>query len=71
MATSVADCHTLPELLHVRSARVWTAAINARQRRSTRASPITQDMTYRRTKLEDYVDQRRVFRPRPSIRSAF
>ena len=57
-AASVADKHLLPDLLHGEERKVWgdggyqgqTEAIHA-------AAPKAQDMTCRRTKYKDYVDE--------------
>jgi len=57
-AASVADKHMLPDLLHGEERKVWgdggyqgqTEAIHA-------AAPKAQDMTCRRTKYKDYVDE--------------
>jgi IS5 family transposase len=57
-AASVADKHMLPDLLHGEERKVWgdggyqgqTEAIHA-------AAPRAQDMTCRRTKFKDYIDE--------------
>jgi IS5 family transposase len=57
-AASVADAHMLPDLLHGEAKKVWgdagyqgqTEAIHA-------AAPDAQDMTNRRTKFKNYVDE--------------
>jgi IS5 family transposase len=49
-AASVADSHMLPDLLHGAERKVWGDVIRA-------AAPQAQDMTCRRTKFKNYVDE--------------
>ena len=57
-AASVADVHLLPDLLHGAERKVWGDAGYQGQSEAIReAAPHAQDMTWRRTKFKDYVDQ--------------
>jgi len=57
-AASVADVHLLPDLLHGAERKVWGDAGYQGQSEAIReAAPHAQDMTCRRTKFKDYVDQ--------------
>jgi transposase, IS5 family len=57
-AASVADVHLLPDLLHGAERKVWGDAGYQGQSEAIReAAPHAQDMTCRRTKFKNYVDQ--------------
>jgi len=57
-AASVADVHLLPDLLHGAERKVWGDAGYQGQSEAIReAAPHAQDMTCRRTKFKDHVDQ--------------
>jgi IS5 family transposase len=57
-AASVADAHMLPDLLHGGEKKVWGDAAYQGQGDVIReAAPEAQDMTSRRTKFKDYVDE--------------
>jgi transposase, IS5 family len=57
-AASVADAHMLPDLLHGGEKKVWGDAAYQGQGDAIReAAPEAQDMTSRRTKFKDYVDE--------------
>ncbi|MGA7522802.1 MAG: IS5 family transposase [Acidobacteriaceae bacterium] len=57
-AASVADKHMLPNLLHGEERRVWGDGGYQGQGEAIRAAaPHAQDMTSRRTRYKDYVDQ--------------
>jgi len=57
-AASVADSHMLPDLLHGEERKVWGDAGYQGQGDTIReAAPHAQDMTCRRTKFKNYVDQ--------------
>ena len=57
-AASVADCHMLPDLLHGEEKKVWGDAAYQGQSQTIReAAPRAQDMTHRRTKFKNYVDE--------------
>ena len=78
-AASVADKHILPDLLHSEERKVCGDGGYQGQTEAIRAAaPKAQDMTCRRTKYKDYVDEESKRKnttkarvaPRPSIRSA-
>jgi IS5 family transposase len=57
-AASVADKHMLPDLLHGEERKVWGDGGYQGHRDAIReAAPHAQDMTSRRTRYKDYVDQ--------------
>ena len=57
-AASVADKHMLPDLLHGEEKKVWGDAAYQGQSQAIReAAPQAQDMTHRRTKFKNYVDE--------------
>jgi IS5 family transposase len=57
-AASVADKHMLPDLLHGKEKKVWGDAGYQGQTEAIRAAaPKAQDMTCRRTKYKNYVDE--------------
>lgn len=57
-AASVADKHMLPDLLHGEEKKVWGDAAYQGQSQTIReAAPRAQDMTHRRTKFKNYVDE--------------
>jgi IS5 family transposase len=57
-AASVSDAHMLPGLLHGEERKVWGAAGYQGQGDAIReAAPHAQDMTCRRTKFKNYVDE--------------
>src|ERR1035437_7959561 len=57
-AASVADKHMLPDLLHGNERKVWGDGGYQGQTEAIRAAaPKAQDMTCRRTKYKDYVDE--------------
>jgi IS5 family transposase len=57
-AASVADKHMLPDLLHGEERKVWGDGGYQGQSEAIRAAaPHAQDMTSRRTRYKDYVDQ--------------
>jgi transposase, IS5 family len=57
-AASGADKHMLPDLLHGEERKVWGDGGYQRQTEAIRAAaPKAQDMTCRRTKCKDYVDE--------------
>src|SRR6266567_2150556 len=57
-AASVSDVHMLPNLLHGEEKKVWgDAGYQGQSEAIRKAAPHAQDMTCRRTKFKDYVDQ--------------
>src|ERR1700721_2712874 len=57
-AASVADCHMMADLLHGEERKVWGDAGYQGQGETIReAAPHAQDMTCRRTKFKNYVDE--------------
>ena len=65
-AASVADKHMLPDLLHGDERKVWGDGGYQGQSEAIReAAPQAQDMTCRRTKYKDYVDEEAKRRTRP------
>ena len=57
-AASVADRHMLPELLHGEERKVWgDGGYQGQTKAIHEAAPKAQDMTCRRTKYKDYVDE--------------
>jgi IS5 family transposase len=57
-AASVADAHMLPELLHGKEKKVWgDAGYQGQTEAIHEAAPDAQDMTNRRTKFKNYVDE--------------
>jgi len=57
-AASVADKHMLPDLLHGREKKVWgDAGYQGQTEAIHEAAPDAQDMTNRRTKFKNYVDE--------------
>ena len=67
-AASVADKHMLPDLLHGEERKVWGDGGYQGQTEAIRAAaPKAQDMTCRRTKYKDYVDEET--KPRGSVKS--
>jgi IS5 family transposase len=57
-AASVADKHMLPDLLHGEERKVWGDGGYQGQTEAIReAAPHAQDMTCKRTKFKDYVDE--------------
>jgi transposase, IS5 family len=57
-AASVADAHMLPDLLHGEEKKVWgDAGYQGQTEAIHEAAPDAQDMTNRRTKFKNYVDE--------------
>ena len=57
-AANVADMHMLPDLLHGEERKVWgDAGYQGQAEAIKQAAPKAQDMTCRRTKFKDYVDE--------------
>jgi len=57
-AASVADKHMLPDLLHGEERKVWgDGGYQGQTEAIHEAAPKAQDMTCRRTKYKDYVDE--------------
>jgi IS5 family transposase len=57
-AASVADKHMLPDLLHGKEKKVWgDAGYQGQTEAIHKAAPDAQDMTNRRTKFKNYVDE--------------
>ncbi len=71
-AANVADMHMLPDLLHGEERKVWGDAGYQGQTEAIRqAAPKAQDMTCRRTKFKNYVDelQKKKNRSKSSVRA--
>jgi len=71
-AASVADKHMLPDLLHGKERKVWgDAAYQGQGEAIRKAAPQAQDMTSRRTRYKDRIDQiqRRKNRAKARIRA--
>ena len=57
-AASVADKHMLPELLHGEERKVWgDGGYQGQSQTIRKAAPQAQDMTCRRTKFKNHVDE--------------
>jgi IS5 family transposase len=57
-AANVADMHMLPDLLHGAETKVWgNGGYQGQTKAIKEAAPKAQDMTCRRTKFKNYVDQ--------------
>jgi IS5 family transposase len=57
-AANVADMHMLPDLLHGEETKVWgDGGYQGQTKAIKQAAPEAQDMTCRRTKFKNYVDQ--------------
>jgi IS5 family transposase len=57
-AANVADMHMLPDLLHGEERKVWgDGGYQGQTEAIQQAAPQAQDMTCRRTKFKDYVDE--------------
>jgi IS5 family transposase len=71
-AANVADMHMLPDLLHGEERKVWgDAGYQGQTEAIKQAAPKAQDMTCRRTKFKDYVDelQKKKNRSKSSVRA--
>ena len=71
-AANVADMHMLPALLHGQERKVWgDAGYQGQTEAIQEAAPKAQDMTCRRTKFKDYVDelQKKKNRSKSSVRA--
>jgi len=71
-AASVADMHILPDLLHGQERKVWgDAGYQGQTEAIKEAAPKAQDMTCKRTKFKDYVDelQKKKNRSKSSVRA--
>jgi IS5 family transposase len=71
-AANVADMHMLPDLLHGEERKVWgDAGYQGQTEAIQQAAPKAQDMTCRRTKFKDYVDelQKKKNRNKSSVRA--
>jgi IS5 family transposase len=71
-AANVADMHMLPDLLHGEERKVWgDAGYQGQTEAIKQAAPKAQDMTCRRTKFKDYVDelQKKKNRNKSSVRA--
>jgi IS5 family transposase len=69
---SVADCHMLPALLHGEEREVWgDSGYQGQTEAIKEASPKAQDMTCKRTRFKDYVDelQKKKNRSKSSVRA--
>jgi IS5 family transposase len=71
-AANVADMHMLPDLLHGEERKVWgDAGYQGQTEAIQQAAPKAQDMTCRRTKFKNYVDelQKKKNRSKSSVRA--
>lgn len=71
MEASVADCHMLPELLHGEERKVWgDGGYQGQTEAIKEAAPKAQDMTCRRVKFKNHVDelQKKKNRSKSSVR---
>jgi len=71
-AASVADSHMLPELLHGEERKVWgDGAYQGQTEAIKEAAPKAQDMTCKRTRFKNYVDelQKKKNRSKSSVRA--